>query len=358
MHTNAVGHTSRDWLPVVLPFTVGFLGSSVDASLPAEFSSWGPLLGSLYYVPIVVAAIMFGARSALVVALGAGVAHILAGRLGRGDVQVESIVQSILFVCVAVIAARLAQRRADAVGAVYHQGARQDSIATKSDDMPNGDQMSAMSRVVMGLVRQLITPVTSIQGAGWVLGDPNLPDDKRRELVGIVRKESHRLSRVLSDVMDFMQHRRPRFAIISLSALVDDVIHLAGSKDQGRSYSFSTKLVGDLPALRGDPEQIRQALLNIVMNSVQASPSGGVIDISARTLDDQVVITITDQGQGIAPGAIDKIFDPFFSTHEHHLGLGLPLALRVVTEHGGRIAVDRNESEGTSVSIALPVGNL
>ena len=157
---------------------------------------------------------------------------------------------------------------------------------------------------------------------------PNLPDDKRRELVGIVRKESHRLSRVLSDVMDFMQHRRPRFAIISLSTLVDDVIHLAGSKDQGRSYSFSTKVVGDLPALRGDPEQIRQALLNIVMNSVQASPAGGVIEISARTLDEKIVITITDQGKGIAPGAIDKIFDPFFSTREHHLGLGLPLALR------------------------------
>ena len=172
MHTNAVGHTSRNWLPVVLPFTVGFLGSSVDASLPANFSSWGPLLGSLYYVPIVVAAIMLGTRSALVVALGAGGAHVFAGRLGRGDVQVETIVQSILFVCVALVAARFAQRRVDAVEPVYGGGPPQDAVAKISDDTPNGDQMSAMSRVVMGLVRQLITPVTSIQGAGWVLGDP------------------------------------------------------------------------------------------------------------------------------------------------------------------------------------------
>jgi two-component system, NtrC family, sensor histidine kinase HydH len=224
--------------------------------------------------------------------------------------------------------------------------------------MPGGAEIWPMSRVVIGLVRQLVTPVTSIQGAGWVLGDPHLPDDKRRELVGIVRKESHRLSRVLSDVMDFMQHRRPRFGVISLSALVDDVIHLVGSKDQGRSYIFSRKIVADLPTLRGDPEQMRQVLLNIVMNSVQASPSGGVIEISACAVDNQVVITIRDQGRGIAPGTIDKIFDPFFSTHEHHLGLGLPLALRIVTDHGGKIAVDCKGSEGTSVSIALPAGKL
>jgi signal transduction histidine kinase len=102
---------------------------------------------------------------------------------------------------------------------------------------------------------------------------------------------------------------------------------------------------------------MRQALLNIVMNSVQASPLGGVIEISARTVDNEVLITIADQGQGIAPGAIDKIFDPFFSTHEHHLGLGLAVALRIVTDHGGRIRVNCNGSEGTSVSITLPAGN-
>jgi two-component system sensor histidine kinase HydH len=228
----------------------------------------------------------------------------------------------------------------------------------KVNDAPIGTAMEPMSRVVIGLVRHFLTPVTSIQGAGWVLDDPHLPDDKRREFVSIVRKEAHRLSRVLSDVMDFMQPRCPRFRMISLSALVDDVIQLAGSKDDARSYVVNKNIAADLPAILGDPEQIRQALLNIVMNSVQASPCGGVIEVSAYPVDDQVVVTITDQGRGIAPGTIDKIFDPFFSTHEHHLGLGLPLALRVVTEHGGRIVVDCNESEGTSVSIALPAGNL
>jgi hypothetical protein len=109
MRRHAVGHTSRNWLPIVLPFTLGFLGSSVYASLPASSSSWGPLLGNLYYIPIIVAAIMLGSRSALVVALGAGGAHVFAGTLRGGDVQVETIIQSILFVCVALIAALLAR---------------------------------------------------------------------------------------------------------------------------------------------------------------------------------------------------------------------------------------------------------
>jgi Histidine kinase-, DNA gyrase B-, and HSP90-like ATPase len=357
MRTNAVGHTTRNWLLVVLPFTSGLLGSSVYASLPGESSTWGPLLGDVYYVPIIVAAIMLGPGSAFLVALGAACAQVFAGRLGRGDVQVETIVQSILFVCVALIAARIAQRRANDVVTGYRKGVPQEWLAPKSDVMPGVAEIWPMSRVVIGLVRQLSTPVTSIQGAGWVLDDTNLPDDKRRELVGIVRKEAHRLSRVLSDVMDFMQPRCPRFRMINLSVLVDDVIQLVGSKDHARSYVFNKVIPADLPALRGDPEQLRQALLNIVMNSVQASPRGGIIEISAYTLDNQLVITITDQSGGIDPSAIDKIFDPFFSTHEHHLGLGLPLVLRIVTDHGGRIAVDCNGSEGTSVSIALPAGN-
>jgi signal transduction histidine kinase len=341
----------------VLPFTVGLLGSDVYASLPASSEAWGPLLGSLYYVPIVIAAITLGSRSALVVAVAAGGAHSSIATLRAGEAQIETVVQFILFVCVAITAARLAQRRADTVDAVCRKESPQQSLATKSDDVPAGTATWPMSRVVIGLVRHFLTPVTSIQGAGWVLDDPHLTDDKRREFVGIVRKEAHRLSRVLSDVMDFMQPRNPRFRVISLASLVDDVIQLAGSRDHERSYVFRKTIVADLPAIRGDPEQIRQALFNVVMNSVQASPLGGVIEISASAADNQILITIKDQGRGIAPDSMDKIFDPFFSTHEHHLGLGLPAALRIVTEHGGTIGVDCTGSDGTCVSIALPAGN-
>src|SRR5436305_1060029 len=85
----------------------------------------------------------------------------------------------------------------------------------------------AVGRLVVGLVHQFRTPVTSIGGAGWVLEVPRLPDKKRQEFVGIIRKESHRLNRVLSDVLDFTRPRKPRYQTVELSTLVDEVVQLA-----------------------------------------------------------------------------------------------------------------------------------
>ncbi len=163
-----------------------------------------------------------------------------------------------------------------------------------------------------------------------------MADNKRRELVGIVRKETHRLNRILMDVLEFTQPRSPRFRMIDLSKLVDDVIPLAGTKD-GRPFTVTKNIPSDLPVLRGDPEQIKQVLLNLIMNSNQAMPAGGEVEISARIEGDTFVIAVRDHGTGVPAAAVDRIFEPFFSTYEHRLGLGLALALRIVREHGGRI---------------------
>ena len=220
--------------------------------------------------------------------------------------------------------------------------------------MTNPNETSALHRVIGGLVRQFSTPVASIEGAAWVLDDPELPEDKRRELVGIVRKEAHRLTRVLSDAVDFMQPRPPRFRMINLSAVVDDVIQLAGTKDRANFYIFTTNIPPGLPALLGDTEQIKQVLMNLVVNAIQATSVGGQIEISARIEHDDFIVAVKDYGRGIPAAALDKIFDPFFTTNDHRLGLGLSVALRIITEHGGRIAVESQQGKGTCISVILP----
>jgi two-component system sensor histidine kinase AtoS len=209
--------------------------------------------------------------------------------------------------------------------------------------------------MIVGLVRQFRTPLTSIEGAGWLLEDGRLSEDKRQEIVRIVRKESHRLNRVLADVLDFAQPREPRFRAVELSMLVDEVIQLAGPKDHGPFFIFRKDIPPNFPPLRCDPELIRQVLLNVAMNSIQASPGGGQIDISARREEQAVVIRVKDYGRGIPPQALDKIFEPFFTTYENSLGLGLSVALRIVTEHGGKMWVEPFPNKGCSISIMLPL---
>jgi signal transduction histidine kinase len=297
-----------------------------------------------------------GSRATVLVALAAGGAHTIPTLLGRAEPLVQPIAQTVLFVGVGLATAKLAEWQLTAgARATRSKGQPGDWLESSFNEVKDASQMSALGRVVVGLVRQFRTPVASIEGAGWVLQDSRLPDEKRQEFVGIVRKESHRLNRVLSDVLDFTQPRRPRFQKIELSKLVDEVIQLAGPRDHGPFFLFHKDIPPNLPLLRCDPDQIRQVLLNLVMNAIQASPGGGLIEISAHVKDAGVIIKVKDHGRGIPPATLDRIFDPFFTTHENSLGLGLPVALRIVTEHGGKIAVDPTSDKETCFSVVLPV---
>ena len=142
--------TTRKWLPVTLPFSIGLMASAVYSSFAISSESWGQVLGSLYYIPIVIAAIVPGVPSAFTVALAAGIVHTVAATLGHGDHWVGPIAQTLLFVCVAVTAARLAQWRAGAKRSVV--------LEPPEGSFPTGGELCVLSRMIVGLVRQFRTP--------------------------------------------------------------------------------------------------------------------------------------------------------------------------------------------------------
>jgi len=346
--------STRKWVLVLLPFIVGLLGSCLDWAQFDAVANWGEVLASVYYIPIVIAAICLGRRAAVIVSLVAGGSHGLTA-IGRGGQILHPLAETMLFLCVAITTAKLAEwLREQPVSVSAPNDLPQEPLERSFNDVQD-TEMPALGRVVLGLVRQFRTPVASIEGAGWVLEDSKLPDERRQEFVGIIRKESHRLDRVLSEVLDFTRPRKPRFNTVSLAPIIDEVIQMASPKDHGPFFLFKTDISADLPPLRCDPDQIRQALLNLAMNAVQASPGGGQVLISARVEQNHIVIRVRDHGRGIRPNILEKIFDPFFTTQENSLGLGMPVALHTVTEHGGRIAVEATSDRGTCISVFLPL---
>ena len=345
--------STRKWAPVLLPFTVGLLGSNLKSLQPGTAA--GEVLASLYYIPIVIAAMSHGSRAAVVVSLAAGGSQGLMAWLARGDPLVGPLEELMLFLCVGVTTAKLAEWLKDRpVPVPPVKDSQPESLAQSFNQVQDTSEMPALGRVVTGLVRQFRTPVASIEGAGWVLEDSGLPDEKRQDLVGIIRKESRRLDRVLSDVLDFTRPRKPRYETVVLSKLVGEVIRLAGPRDHGPFLLFKTDIPPDFPSVRCDSEQIRQALLNVAMNAVQASPGGGQIEISARVEEQHTVIRVKDHGRGIPPAILPAIFDRFFTTHENSLGLGLSVAAHIVREHRGKIAVEVTSEQGTCMSMSLP----
>lgn len=344
------------WKPVLLPFLVGLLGSTLQWSGAIISASAQAVLASLYYPSIVIAGISLGSRGATVVALAAGAAEIAAAMVRRNNPWVHPIAQTIMFVCVGVTAAWLTERLRTGRNRTTSTTALGPAAAEEMFAEPyDANQMSTVTQVVLGLTRHIRTPLTSIEGAGWVLKDPALPDDKRQEFVAIVRKEANRLNRVLSDVVELARIQKPRFRSGNLSILIDEAIQLAGQKDSNHVVQFRKDIPADFPQLWCDPEQIRQVLLNIFRNSIQASANGDKVEVAAEVRDGNAIIKVRDYGSGVPVQARHKIFDPFFTTHEDNLGLGLPVALHIVSEHGGRISVDSDSSTGCCIVITLPL---
>ncbi len=341
------------WSPVVALYSLAVLGSIIRCQLPLGAYSWHEVLPDLYFVPIVIAAINFGGRPAFAVAAASGAAHATVSALGGIDSWFRLSMETLVFVCVGLTAAAVA-RMNHATGAMAGGG-----IGVTPDRalkvLRSATEVPGLSEIVAGLVQRFRVPVSSITGAVWLLEDRQLPQEKRDEFIGIIRKESQNLDRTVSNVLDFTQLRKPHFRDVPLASLLDDVIQLSGPKDHGPYFLFRTNISPEIRHLRCDREQICRLLVNLALNSMQATPGGGQIILTARADRKRAIIAVKDHGHGIPPDIIDRIFDPFFTTHENSLGLGLTVARNIAIAHGGNISVNESSGKGTCVSLALPL---
>jgi signal transduction histidine kinase len=118
---------------------------------------------------------------------------------------------------------------------------------------------------------------------------------------------------------------------------------------------FRDEVDRDLPEVECDPDQLRQVLLNLLINAIEASTDGATVTLAADAESGKVVIRVVDEGSGVAPEHIEKLFDPFFTTKETGTGLGLPVAHQIVGQMGGHLSARRNADRGMTFSVALPL---
>ena len=134
---------------------------------------------------------------------------------------------------------------------------------------------------------------------------------------------------------------------------------LTEAKARGQRIEIARNIPPELPVVRADPEGLRTCFLNVAINAIQSTPSGGSLTVEAETGrngagEPTVSITFRDTGCGIAPADLERIFDPYFSTREAGVGLGLAITQRIVQDHGGEIKVDSAPGKGTTFRIDLP----
>lgn len=163
------------------------------------------------------------------------------------------------------------------------------------------------------------------------------------------------LDSLLCEVLRLSELPKPRITAIDVNALVRDVETFAKPESSKKALTIKINLQDHVPALQGDPIQIKQAILNVLLNAIENSSSSRSITLATETKDGNVSIKVEDNGEGIQPSYRDHIFEPFFSTKEGGIGLGLPFALEIIRMHHGQISFISEVGRGSSFVISLPL---
>ena len=226
-------------------------------------------------------------------------------------------------------------------------------LKSSVDQLRQADRLSAIGQLAAGLAHEIRNPLGSIEGAVDICGRTN-DVEKRREFLGIIKKETSRLNSLLTTLLDFARTRTPQMRLVQVEGIVNVVVSLLTHDARQRGIQLNTSIPMDLPEAECDAQQIQQALLNITLNALQAAPSGGTVMLTASENDGWLSLSVMDDGPGVDTN-LEQIFDPFFTTKEGGTGLGLAISLQILLQHRGRISAVRNSTAGMTFILRWPV---
>lgn len=227
-------------------------------------------------------------------------------------------------------------------------------------------RLAAVGEMAAGVAHELNNPLTTVTGFVELAIEDLPPDSPQRADLELVLEESYRARGVVRRLLDFSRPVEDQRVRADVNELVGQVIPLVQHLARTGGVAIQTELASDLPWISLDPNQIKQVLLNLIHNGLQAMHTGGLLTIrtllappSASEAGDEdllVAISIRDTGEGIPPENLERLFEPFFTTRPagRGTGLGLSVSYGIVSSHGGHIEVESQVSKGSNFTIYLP----
>lgn len=226
--------------------------------------------------------------------------------------------------------------------------------------LSRAEHLSRIGQLASGIAHEVRNPLNLINLSIDHLRVKYTPENEKgkEEFVSIlsnIKADIHRLNRMISSFLDYGKPLKLTILPASLTETIEEVISLAREKLMEQKIEVHKDFSKDLPVIPMDGQQIKACLLNIVLNALQAMPEGGTIAIKTSSDDGFASVRISDTGSGIPPERMTQVFEPYFTTKDTGIGLGLPLTKRIIEEHEGRIDISSETGKGTIVKIELPV---
>lgn len=215
------------------------------------------------------------------------------------------------------------------------------------------NRLAALGELSAGVAHEIRNPLSVIKNSAEMLRNRNHDDARMQELTGYIIEEVERLNRVITNFLQFARPSEPNLERVDINEVLEHTIDFLAPEAQTANISIEKKFQPDLPPVLADPEQCHQVFLNLCMNAFQAMNGDGLLTVETR-FSEMVDVIITDSGQGIPTELTQRIFNPFFSTKDNGVGLGLSLVHKIVEKHNGRIRVSSKPGSGATFIVSFP----
>jgi signal transduction histidine kinase len=234
-------------------------------------------------------------------------------------------------------------------------------IDSGQEQLLQSRKMASIGTFTSGIAHELNNPINNISLIVESLVDDEdvLSNEDRLELYNDLMTQTERSSEIVRELLEFSRTDQGQFLVISLEDMVEKTERLLANELKYKGINFRVHIQKNLPKLKIDKSRLQQALVNLLINGIQAMPDGGdlALTIESEPKTGNIRIDVQDTGRGIDKDHLDKIFDPFFTTKKEGegTGLGLSVTYNIIKQHNGRIHVESTMGKGTCFSIFLPV---
>ena len=231
-----------------------------------------------------------------------------------------------------------------------------ESVRRIENELELSRRLGAIGRLTEGVAHEVKNPINAIVVHLELLREKIREiDPNTRRHMDIIGNEIHRLDRVVQTLVDFNRPVELRLTSFDLRRLVEEVAMLAGPEAALLGVEVKTRIAPQALPIKADSDLVKQALLNVVLNGVQAMEHGGTLTIATRREDTIALIEVHDQGKGIAPDIRDKVFNLYFTTKKSGSGIGLAMSYRVLQMHSGSLDFTTELGTGTTFRLLLPL---